>query len=305
MFSKTNVAKRIKRTGLNFMAKVQVALPVYNGSTYLRQALESLEKQTYKDFEVVVYNNASKDNSGEIAEEFAVKDARFKVVHREKTVPLLENFLGTFEGADCEYLIWRAHDDYSEANMIEVLANALDENPSAGLAAPSIITHKRNRDIHRKMPRILKGKALEPASLLWGGHASWIYGMFRPRDLERYYRDALANLEHLWAIDHATMLPLILDRRVALAPETIFHQQILEDPIKWRMAQPSHADKKAIFHQYLTYGYRLIDERDFNRPQRLLLRAVFFRHVSKRTFRISRLTRAEVGSRLGLLSESA
>ncbi|ADZ72693.1 glycosyltransferase family 2 protein [Polymorphum gilvum] len=287
------------------MAKVQVALPVYNGSTYLRQALESLEAQTYRDFEVIVYNNASKDASGEIAEEFAARNAHFRVVHRPQTVPLLDNFLGTFENADCDYLVWRAHDDYSDPTFLEVLAGALDARPDAALAAPTVITHKRKRDIVRRMPRVLPGKALEPASLLVGSHASWIYGMFRPRDLERCYRAALANLDALWAIDHATMLPLILDRRVVLAPAAVFHQQILEDPIKWRMAQPSHAEKKQIFRQYLAYGNRLIGERDFTGAQRLLLRAVFLRHVSKRTFRIHRLLRAELAERLGLVSAGA
>jgi glycosyltransferase involved in cell wall biosynthesis len=287
------------------MAKVQVALPVYNGSTYLRQALESLEQQTYTDYEVIVYNNASKDTTGEIAEEFAAKNAKFRVIHRPETVPLLENFLGTFANADCDYLVWRAHDDYADPTFIESLANALDASPDAALAAPTVITHKRNRDITRKIPRVVPGRAFEPASLLVGSHASWIYGMFRPRDLERCYREALENLDALWAIDHATMLPLILDRRVVLVPDAVFHQQILEDPIKWRMTQPSHAEKKNIFGQYLAYGNRLIGERDFNGPQRALLRAVFLRHVSKRTFRIRRLIQAEIAERVRPASAGA
>ncbi len=287
------------------MAKVQVAVPVYNGSTYLRHALESLEAQTCRDYEVIVYNNASKDSTGEIAAEFAARNPKFRVIHRPETVPLLDNFLGTFANADCEYLVWRAHDDYADPTFLEVLANALDARPDVALAAPTVITHKRNRDIIRKIPRVVPGRAMEPASLLVGSHASWIYGMFRPRDLEQCYRAALENLDALWAIDHATMLPLILDRRVALVPDAVFHQQILEDPIKWRMAQPSHLEKKAIFRQYLAYGNRLIDEREFNGPQRLLLRSVFLRHVSKRTFRIRRLLQAEIYARLRPPSASA
>ena len=287
------------------MAKVQVALPVYNGSTYLRQALQSLESQTYRDFEVIVYNNASKDTTGEIAEEFAARNTNFRVIHRPQTVPLLDNFLGTFQNADCDYLVWRAHDDYSDPTFIEALADALDARPDAALAAPTVVTHKRNRNIVRKIPRVVSGKALEPASLLVGSHASWIYGMFRPRDLEQCYRAALANLDALWAIDHATMLPLILDRRVALVPNAVFHQQILEDPIKWRMSEPLHAEKKKIFGQYLAYGNRLIGERGFNGPQHWLLRAVFLRHVSKRTFRMRRLLHAELAERIRPVSANA
>ncbi|MEO1067433.1 MAG: glycosyltransferase family 2 protein [Pseudomonadota bacterium] len=287
------------------MAKVQVALPVYNGGKFLRAGLESLEAQTFDDFEVVIYNNASKDDTGEIAEEFCERNDNFRVIHRPATVPLLDNFLETFENADCDYLVWRAHDDYADPNFLEVCAAALDANPRAGLAAPKVLTHKRNRDILRKMPRIIKGRAMEPVSYLIGSHASWIYGMFRPRDLERYYKDALENLNHLWAIDHATMLPLILDRRIALAPGTVFHQQILDDPKKWKMQQPEHEEKKAIFRQYLAYGNRLIEERDFNAVQRALVKAAFFRHVSKRTFRVTRLARVEAFHRLGFQGAQA
>lgn len=64
---------------------VSVIIPVYNADQYLRACLETIEKQTLKNIEVICVNDGSEDNSLEILNEFAKKDARFKVIDKENT----------------------------------------------------------------------------------------------------------------------------------------------------------------------------------------------------------------------------
>lgn len=65
---------------MNFMAVISVIVPVYNKEKYLKKTLESLLNQSFEDYEVIIVNDGSTDNSLEIAEEYARKDLRFKVI---------------------------------------------------------------------------------------------------------------------------------------------------------------------------------------------------------------------------------
>ena len=65
------------------MPRVSVVVPIYNVETYLEPCLDSLAAQTFTDLEVVMVNDGSTDRSPAIAEAYAQRDPRFKLVHRE------------------------------------------------------------------------------------------------------------------------------------------------------------------------------------------------------------------------------
>lgn len=60
-----------------------VLIPVYNAENYLRECLDSVQKQTFDDFEVILADDGSTDKSGDICDEYAQNDTRFKVLHLE------------------------------------------------------------------------------------------------------------------------------------------------------------------------------------------------------------------------------
>ncbi len=64
------------------MLQTTIIIPVYNAEKYLRRCLDSIASQTIKDFEVIIVDDGSTDNSGQIANEFAVSDHRFRVIHQ-------------------------------------------------------------------------------------------------------------------------------------------------------------------------------------------------------------------------------
>ena len=163
------------------MARVNVSVPVYNGGEFLEECLACLKGQTFVDFRVVVFDNASTDNTRVIAEHFAETDRRFEVISRPKTIPPLENFQDAVERADSEYFAWRAHDDLSAPTFLERLVELLDANPQASLAACEVRTYEEAKDRWRvyPTPKMPGNKmAIAPAQLL-GAHASWIYGLYR------------------------------------------------------------------------------------------------------------------------------
>lgn len=67
------------------MVTVSVIVPVYNAEKYLRQTLLSIQNQTFKDFEAILIDDGSSDQSGEICDEQAAADSRFKVIHQKNS----------------------------------------------------------------------------------------------------------------------------------------------------------------------------------------------------------------------------
>ena len=65
------------------MTKISVIVPVYNAEKYLYRCIDSILAQTFTDFELLLVNDGSKDNSGKICDEYAAKDSRVRVFHKE------------------------------------------------------------------------------------------------------------------------------------------------------------------------------------------------------------------------------
>lgn len=103
---------------------VSVIVPVYNVEKYLRQCLNSLLEQTYKNIEVIMIDDGSKDSSGEICDEYAEKHKNFSVVHKENAGLGMARNTG-LERINGEYVTFLDSDDYLENDCIEILYNTL------------------------------------------------------------------------------------------------------------------------------------------------------------------------------------
>ena len=63
------------------MVKVSIGMPIHNANKYLRNCLDSIQRQSFRDFEVIMVDDGSTDNSFEICQEYVAKDRRFKLIH--------------------------------------------------------------------------------------------------------------------------------------------------------------------------------------------------------------------------------
>ncbi|MFC1648703.1 glycosyltransferase family 2 protein [Nanoarchaeota archaeon] len=119
--------------------RVSIGLPVYNGEKYLRNAIKSVLSQTYKDFELIISDNASTDKTQKICQEYAKKDKRIRYVRQETNVGAAENFNITFHLARGEYFKWVAHDDGMAPTFLKKCVEALDNDSTVVLAYPRTI----------------------------------------------------------------------------------------------------------------------------------------------------------------------
>lgn len=99
--------------------KVSVIIPVYNSEKWLNQCLDSVKNQTLKDIEIICINDGSTDKSGEILDEYAKNDSRFKVLHQEKAKISIARNAG-LDNSTGEYITFLDSDDYLELDAYEV-----------------------------------------------------------------------------------------------------------------------------------------------------------------------------------------
>ena len=116
------------------MPKVSVIVPAYNAARFLRTAIESVRAQTLADWECIIVNDGSKDQTGALADEIAATDERISVIHQENSGVCITRNVGAAAAApDSRYLIFLDYDDLLEPTALEVMSRYLDEHPEVGL----------------------------------------------------------------------------------------------------------------------------------------------------------------------------
>lgn len=107
------------------MPEISIVLPTYNGSRFIRQSIESCLAQTFVDFELIIVNDCSTDNTLDILHEYAKKDTRIKIVDNIANLKLPLSLNAGFNVAQGLYHTWTSDDNYYAPNALETLHNKL------------------------------------------------------------------------------------------------------------------------------------------------------------------------------------
>lgn len=108
------------------MPEISVIVPVYNTEKYLDRCIRSIINQTFSDFELILVDDGSKDNSGFVCDEWEKKDSRIKVIHQKNAGAGAARNAG-LRVAKGEYIGFVDSDDWIEPQMYEVMYNAIEK----------------------------------------------------------------------------------------------------------------------------------------------------------------------------------
>ena len=103
---------------------ISVIIPVYNVEKYLHRCLDSVIAQTYQNLEIICVDDGSIDDSGKICDQYAVRDARIKVIHQENQGPSAARNRG-LDAAEGEYIAFVDSDDYILEDMYKKMLDKL------------------------------------------------------------------------------------------------------------------------------------------------------------------------------------
>lgn len=131
------------------MPKISIIIPMWGVEKYLRRCLDSVLNQTFSDWTAICVDDDSPDKSGEIAEEYAKKDERFIVVHKEnRGLSAARNF--GVSHAKSEYVLFLDSDDFIHPQTLEFLYNIAIKNSA------DMVTYRLNDKARNQMFDVLK-----------------------------------------------------------------------------------------------------------------------------------------------------
>ncbi|UXN65721.1 glycosyltransferase [Phyllobacterium sp. A18/5-2] len=115
------------------MARVDIAIPNYNYGRFLRHCVASVQNQDIDDMRILIIDNASTDDSVEIAREIAAADSRVELLLRPKNLGPHASFNAAIDWAQSDYFTILCSDDYLPAGSLRAALSSLDRHPDANL----------------------------------------------------------------------------------------------------------------------------------------------------------------------------
>jgi|AntAceMinimDraft_12_1070368.scaffolds.fasta_scaffold28018_3 hypothetical protein len=275
------------------MPRVTIGVPVFNGAALIGGCLQHLSEQSFRDFEVVISDNASNDGTSEICADFARRDARFRVLRQASTSTAMQNFLAVRREAQSPLFMWRAFDDLSTPNFIEALVAVHDAQPGIALAAPGILQRFGPAKGARRLPYLAPPGGPRVAVLLQRirqMQAGWFYGMWRldaaAQATEMVYRD----FPDAWAADYLALFHAALHGGIAGTNDCAFHQQVLAEARGYMpRPKPTYAQMVDRNRRFSATCRALLNGADLGEVELALLRAylpVFTNRCSHRAKRV-------------------
>ncbi len=166
-------------------------MPVFNGSNFIRDALDSIIGQSFTDFELIVCDNASEDDTRDIVQQYAASDSRIELISNPRNIGASANYNLGFRHGRGKYLKWCAHDDTLSPNYLEACIGVMDANPDVALAFGSTLGITGQNEIVSPVgdetPSL---DSNDPAkrfrqAIELSGTCFPIFGLFRRANLER------------------------------------------------------------------------------------------------------------------------
>lgn len=183
------------------MPKFSIIIPVYNVEKYLRKCLNSVFSQNYKNYEVIVVNDGTKDNSMDI-----VKDYPVKVINQKNQGLSVARNNGV-EKATGEYILFLDSDDYIEKGLLEAIDKSLDNKPDiVRFQIREVFEDGKKTDYHEKSFANKTGQ--EAFQLITKYHFvenAWCYAIRR----EYYLKNKFKFKENTFHEDFG-LLPLVI-----------------------------------------------------------------------------------------------
>lgn len=139
---------------------ISVVLPVYNGERYLRESIESIIAQSYQNWELLILDDCSTDNSADIAIEFTKKDSRIHYYKNETNLRLPRNLNKGFSLAKGSFLTWTSDDNRFKPEALKKMRQALVSNRAQFVFASCRIIDSQGKEIEYIMVNDLSKKKL-------------------------------------------------------------------------------------------------------------------------------------------------
>lgn len=113
--------------------KVSIVLPVYNGEKYISESINSILAQTYSNWELIIVNDCSTDNTLQIIKAYEKEDNRIHIYNNDKNMKLPATLNEGFSHATGDYYTWTSDDNLYKPNALYTFVKYLSDNPNVDM----------------------------------------------------------------------------------------------------------------------------------------------------------------------------
>ncbi len=208
------------------MSRVSIGMPVYNGAQFLREAIESFLQQTFGDFELIISDNASTDQTREICESYARKDRRIRYYRNPQNLGAAKNYNRVFELSKGKYFKWAAHDDYCAPTYLEKCVQVLEANPEVVICHTKTVYINEHGQEYANRDDQLDFRSPRPSERYKGyfyrpyKRCNAIFGLIRRQVLEK-----TSLIGAYYGSDQVLLAELTLRGLIYRIPERLFYRR--------------------------------------------------------------------------------
>jgi len=242
--------------------KISVIMPVYNSEKFLRESIESILNQTFKNFEFIIINDCSIDNSLKIIKEFMKKDKRIILLNNKKNLAQAKTRNRGLKIAQGKYIAMLDSDDMAMRNRLQVQFYYLEKNPDIFLVGSSAIYIDENGKETRRFKKYDDYKMLawrlpkscsiiHPSIMFRNARKFWYNQEFKYANDYNLYLDLLSQGKNL------TNIPQFLVK-YRVHPDSISFKKQKEQEGFANLAQKNHNSlrNKTNFFNKLKYSLK-------------------------------------------------
>jgi len=150
------------------MSRVEIAVTCYNYARFLRPCVESVLSQSHRDCRVIIYDDASNDETPAVAAALAAEDERVRVLRHPINLGHIATYNEAIRLAEGDYFLLLSADDLLLPGAIERAVGALDRHPDIGLVIGRSLRHEPRESAAGKAPPPSDATVLDPAAFIWG-----------------------------------------------------------------------------------------------------------------------------------------
>jgi len=184
---------------------VSIVMPAYNAEKYIEQAIQCILDQTYTNWELLIADDASTDNTNAIIKKYALKDSRIKFYQNETNIGYLKTWNKLIDITAGDFITFLDADDVCAADRINILYNYLEENPDIKIVGSNInLLSEDGEQIGTKeypaSPEIINKNLLSPKFSFCGSAVMIRKEVYQKVGGYREYFNRLGWEDHDWLI---------------------------------------------------------------------------------------------------------
>jgi hypothetical protein len=207
---------------------VSICMPVYNGENFVADAIASILAQTFRDFELIVTDNASTDRTEAIIRDFARRDRRVRYIRNPTNFGAAENYNLGYRLSRGRYVKWAAHDDLLSEDFLERTVSILERDPKVSIAFGRVQfideAGRPRASKRRTMPEILEDGTVARfrRAIREVNDCYPIFGLYRRDQLAR----SSLHRKSYYGSDRALLAEMLIFGKLKIDEEAVFCNRV-------------------------------------------------------------------------------